>query len=373
MCGEHLPSAVRLGLAVATPAFDRRPGAGHRRAAQCHGTCPAVHRRHEPERSAGRRHARTQAAPRLHARHPGRSGDQRSRRPSATCRPYLDLIEGIAPIVNAWPEVPQIDRASLRRAAARERLDQALGARQPVRPDRPGRARRAAWPARLRTLLRTARAQRAFVNVDMESYHTKDLTLAIFRQVLMEDEFRDTSRRGHRDPVLSAGFGRATCASCAIGPPQRGTPVWVRLVKGAYWDYETVHAEATGWPVPVFREEVAVRRQLRAADAVLLLEHREHLRPALGSHNLRSLAHGIAVARHSGLPTDGFELQMLYGMADAEKQALVDLGHRLRIYMPYGELIPGMAYLVRRLLENTSNDSFLRAEFCRARLARRNC
>ena len=54
---------------------------------------------------------------------------------------------------------------------------------------------------------------------------------------------------------------------------------------------------------------------------------------------------------------------MLYGMADAEKQALVDLGHRLRIYMPYGELIPGMAYLVRRLLENTSNDSFLRASF----------
>jgi RHH-type proline utilization regulon transcriptional repressor/proline dehydrogenase/delta 1-pyrroline-5-carboxylate dehydrogenase len=50
-------------------------------------------------------------------------------------------------------------------------------------------------------------------------------------------------------------------------------------------------------------------------------------------------------------------------MADAEKQALVDSGHRLRIYMPYGELIPGMAYLVRRLLENTSNDSFLRASF----------
>ena len=60
---------------------------------------------------------------------------------------------------------------------------------------------------------------------------------------------------------------------------------------------------------------------------------------------------------------------MLYGMADAEKQALVDLGHRLRIYMPYGELIPGMAYLVRRLLENTSNDSFLRAGFVEQRAA----
>ena len=71
----------------------------------------------------------------------------------------------------------------------------------------------------------------------------------------------------------------------------------------------------------------------------------------------------MAVARHLGLHKTDFELQMLYGMADAEKQALVDDGYRLRIYMPYGELIPGMAYLVRRLLENTSNESFLRASF----------
>ncbi len=87
------------------------------------------------------------------------------------------------------------------------------------------------------------------------------------------------------------------------------------------------------------------------------------LRPALGSHNLRSLAHGIAVAKFLGLPPGALEVQMLYGMADTEKQAIVDLGQRMRIYMPYGELIPGMAYLVRRLLENTSNESFLRASF----------
>ncbi|MCH7614886.1 MAG: proline dehydrogenase family protein, partial [Nitrospinae bacterium] len=68
-------------------------------------------------------------------------------------------------------------------------------------------------------------------------------------------------------------------------------------------------------------------------------------------------------AEHFEIAQHGYELQMLYGMGDAEKQVLVDRGHRLRIYMPYGELIPGMAYLVRRLLENTSNDSFLRASF----------
>src|SRR5205085_4216241 len=94
-----------------------------------------------------------------------------------------------------------------------------------------------------------------------------------------------------------------------------------------------------------------------------VLRNATHLRPALGSHNLRSLAHGIAAAQILELPQAALELQMLYGMADSEKQALVEHGQRLRIYMPYGDLIPGMAYLVRRLLENTSNDSFLRAGF----------
>src|SRR5437899_4463852 len=54
---------------------------------------------------------------------------------------------------------------------------------------------------------------------------------------------------------------------------------------------------------------------------------------------------------------------MLYGMADPVKDALVHLGQRVRVYTPYGQLLPGMAYLVRRLLENTANTSFLRASF----------
>ena len=195
----------------------------------------------------------------------------------------------------------------------------------------------------------------------MESYHTKDLTLEIFKSVMMEDEFRDTSDVG----IVVQCYLRDSAddlARLADWAARRGRPVWVRLVKGAYWDYETVFAEASGWPVPVFRNkwetDANYERLTRYA-----IQRAENLHTALGSHNLRSLAHGMAVARHLGLQPDAFELQMLYGMADAEKQAIVELGYRLRIYMPYGELIPGMAYLVRRLLENTSNESFLRASF----------
>src|SRR5262249_54648579 len=70
-----------------------------------------------------------------------------------------------------------------------------------------------------------------------------------------------------------------------------------------------------------------------------------------------------ATAQQLGLPERAIELQMLYGMGDAIKAALVQIGQRVRVYAPFGELLPGMGYLVRRLLENTSNDSFLRQSF----------
>ena len=92
-----------------------------------------------------------------------------------------------------------------------------------------------------------------------------------------------------------------------------------------------------------------------------MIAHHEQLRPAFGSHNVRSLAHAIAAAEASGLPASAYELQTLHGMGDSIQRALVDRGHRVRVYTPYGAILPGMAYLVRRLLENTSNESFLKA------------
>src|SRR5207249_5297679 len=83
----------------------------------------------------------------------------------------------------------------------------------------------------------------------------------------------------------------------------------------------------------------------------------------LGTHNARSIAHALALLKTHDLPDNAIELQMLHGMADELKQACVQRLLRLREYVPVGEMIPGMAYLVRRLLENTSNESWLRAGF----------
>jgi len=87
---------------------------------------------------------------------------------------------------------------------------------------------------------------------------------------------------------------------------------------------------------------------------------------ALGSHNARSIAAALAGLQSRGLPNTALELQMLHGMADQLKYAAIGwsgTGLRMREYVPVGEMIPGMAYLVRRLLENTSNESWLKAGF----------
>jgi RHH-type proline utilization regulon transcriptional repressor/proline dehydrogenase/delta 1-pyrroline-5-carboxylate dehydrogenase len=84
---------------------------------------------------------------------------------------------------------------------------------------------------------------------------------------------------------------------------------------------------------------------------------------AFGSHNLRSLAHAIVAAKMIGVPRGGYEIQMLYGMAEPVRQAIIQHGERVRVYLPVGDLLPGMSYLIRRLMENTSNTSFLRQTY----------
>jgi RHH-type proline utilization regulon transcriptional repressor/proline dehydrogenase/delta 1-pyrroline-5-carboxylate dehydrogenase len=275
-------------------------------------------------------------------------------------REYLQLIEGLGAKVNGWPAVDLIDRdehGPLPRVNVSVKLSALYSQFDPIDPEGTSDAAR----ARLRPILRAARQQRAFVNFDMEQYAHKDLTLHIFRQVLEEEEFRDWPDIG----IAIQAYLRESASDLeelARWAERRGVGVGVRLVKGAYWDYETIYAAQQGWPVPVFAQKWESDDQFEKLTQFLMERH-DVLRPALGSHNIRSLAHGMAVADALGLPPRSYEIQMLYGMADPIKDVLVGLGRRVRIYTPYGRLLPGMAYLVRRLLENTANESFLRASF----------
>jgi RHH-type proline utilization regulon transcriptional repressor/proline dehydrogenase/delta 1-pyrroline-5-carboxylate dehydrogenase len=138
-------------------------------------------------------------------------------------------------------------------------------------------------------------------------------------------------------------------------------PLVVRLVKGAYWDHEVIEARQHGWAPPVFEDKAECDRNFEALTRTLL-EARPLVRVAVGSHNLRSVAHAIACNHALGGEDADIELQVLRGLGDELGEALAKEGLRVRAYCPVGDLVAGMAYLVRRLLENTSNESFLREQ-----------
>ncbi len=217
---------------------------------------------------------------------------------------------------------------------------------------------------RLRPLLRLAARRGAFVYFDMEHYEVKDLTLQLFRELLDEPELD-----GLEAGIVIQAYLKDSIhdlAEVIAWSGGRARPVGVRLVKGAYWDAETILARAEGWPIPVFEHKAETDANYERCTR-LLHDHHGSVRAAFASHNLRSLAYAVTYGRAKGIPDSGYEIQMLYGMAEPIHAAIRRLGLRLRVYAPVGDLVPGMAYLVRRLLENTSNESFVRQRFAEAR------
>jgi RHH-type proline utilization regulon transcriptional repressor/proline dehydrogenase/delta 1-pyrroline-5-carboxylate dehydrogenase len=212
------------------------------------------------------------------------------------------------------------------------------------------------WP-----LLRRARDLGAFINFDMESYALKNTTLKLFKTILTEPEFKDWP---HAGIVIQAYLrdSEADLRDLIEWGRARGTRLAVRLVKGAYWDYETTKSGQNGSNPPVFLQKPESDANFEKLTRVLF-ENESVVTPAFGSHNVRSIAHAQAIADELDIDRSRFEFQLLYGMAGPIKRALVEMGYRVREYCPIGELLPGMAYLVRRLLENTSNEGFLRAKF----------
>jgi RHH-type proline utilization regulon transcriptional repressor/proline dehydrogenase/delta 1-pyrroline-5-carboxylate dehydrogenase len=218
--------------------------------------------------------------------------------------------------------------------------------------------------SRLRPILRRAKELGAFINFDMESYVLKDLTLRLFKSIFAESEFA-------AGPACGLAM-QAYLKDCETDlrevlawARERKRRIAVRLVKGAYWDYETIIAQQRHWPIPVFAQKAETDANFEKL-SLLLLENDGIVDSAFGTHNVRSIAHILAQAERLGIARRNFEFQMLYGMADPIKAAVLKMDCRLREYCPVGELLPGMAYLVRRLLENTSNEGFLANKFAKS-------
>src|SRR4051812_27344442 len=226
-----------------------------------------------------------------------------------------------------------------------------------MRPEAPELGREDAG-RRLRPLLALARDLGAHLHVDMESVDALETTLELVFDLLSEEEFAAGPSAG----VVLQAYLRDSPAHLdrllEWAAASQRPPLVVRLVKGAYWDHEVVEARQHGWSPPVYTDKHECDRNFEALTR-RLLDARPAVRVAIASHNLRSVSHAIAYNRAGGGDDRDLELQILRGLGDDLARALADSGFRVRAYCPVGELVAGMAYLVRRLLENTSNESFL--------------
>ena len=214
---------------------------------------------------------------------------------------------------------------------------------------------------RLEVIYRKVIAMGGFLRIDMEHHRFKDITLEVYRRMRSAEEFRHYPHFG----IALQAYLKETDADLKDllhWARAGGLPISIRLVKGAYWDYETVTARQNGWEIPVYThkaETVAAFERLSR----LILENQDICAFACGSHNIRSISAVMEMARELGVPDGRYEFQVLYGMAEPVRKGLLRVAGRVRLYAPYGDLLPGMAYLVRRLLENTANESFLRQSF----------
>jgi RHH-type proline utilization regulon transcriptional repressor/proline dehydrogenase/delta 1-pyrroline-5-carboxylate dehydrogenase len=198
-----------------------------------------------------------------------------------------------------------------------------------------------------------------FLSIDMESYRHKDIILEVFRRLKLE--YRDYPHLG----VVLQAYLKDTdrdLDNLLAWARQNDVRISIRLVKGAYWDYETVKARQNDWEIPVWtikaESDAAFERQARK-----ILENHQICHFACASHNIRSISAVMELARELNVPEERYEFQVLYGMAEPVRKGLLKVAGRIRLYCPYGDMVPGMGYLVRRLLENTANESFLRQSF----------
>ena len=272
---------------------------------------------------------------------------------------YMDLVETLPSEVNQWPEKPVLDQDHLGpipRTNVSIKISSLYARTDPI--DSTGSID--GLMEALSPILQAAKKNNVLVNFDMEHEGIKDLTLDLFMRCCEEYDF--TAGLAMQAYLRSGDDDARRITEWAA---KSGRQVTVRLVKGAYWDEETIRAEMEGWPIPVWSRKSDTDACFeRMADQFLRQFPRSTdqggVKLAVGSHNLRSIACCLAIAERESIPKEALEFQMLHGMADGMKATMTGRGHRVREYVPVGEMIPGMAYLVRRLLENTSNESWLR-------------
>ncbi len=270
---------------------------------------------------------------------------------------YLELVDTLSGELPGWPPHTPRSGPSAPRLNISVKISSLYSRIGPANHEDSVREVR----RRLLPILARIRNAGGFVNLDMEAYWLKEITLDALTETLDDPGFHEWDQ---------AGVALQAYLKCAerdlrrlIGWAKKGNRrITVRLVKGAYREYETIAARQKGWEIPVFHLKSHTDANFERC-VEIALENHEHVTLAVGTHNVRSIAKALATAERLKVPRERYEFQMLYGMGEPIKRALMKMGFPVREYVPIGELLPGMAYLVRRLLENASNEGFLQRAF----------
>ena len=207
----------------------------------------------------------------------------------------------------------------------------------------------------LRELARRAAKAGMGLNVDAEEADRLGLSMEVIGAVLPDPELAGWDGFG----VVVQAYGRRApdvieeLHDLAEGLDRR---IMVRLVKGAYWDTEIKRAQVEGLDgFPVFTRKAATDVGYLGC-ARMLLDRRDRIYPQFATHN----AHTVAAVLEIAGGAEGYEFQRLHGMGEALHDIVMrEHGTRCRIYAPVGAHRDLLAYLVRRLLENGANSSFV--------------
>ena len=283
---------------------------------------------------------------------------------------YLYSYDMLGEGARTWPDAHRYARSY---ANAIDAIGRAAGNR-PL-PDRPGisvklsalhprfEARRAALVVPevvpvLRDLARAARRYDLSFTVDAEEANRLEISLDVIAATFADPELRGWDGFGLAIQAYGKRALQVVDWSAELARAHR-SKMMIRLVKGAYWDTEIKESQAGGSEdFPVFTRKPATDVSY-AACAAHLLEHRPTLYPQFATHNALTVA---TILRRAG-DSEGFEVQRLHGMGEALHGLLVEgrVGPpvRSRIYAPVGGHRELLAYLVRRLLENGANSSFV--------------
>ncbi len=221
---------------------------------------------------------------------------------------------------------------------------------------------------KMRVLYRAAQQDGCFVNLDMEEYRDLPMTVAAFKKVLSEAEFASLNA----GIVLQAYLPEShhVFADLVQWSQERfaktGASIKVRLVKGANLAMERAEAEIHGWtPAPYRSKSDVDASYARLLDTALRPEHSKAVRIGIASHNLFHLTWALEIGKSRGI-LDQIDIEMLEGMANAEALAITRSGQPVLLYAPVtgsDGFAAAVAYLVRRLDENTSDENYLKAAF----------